>query len=141
MTFPSSLSHNLLGPSLEITVKYLLCSELWKIQLILKKPMPRKQLESWVFSIDETALNTGNSGSFQNRLLPFFYFSFLHWLKKNSSQKTVFFEIGKSLFSSFRLSGRDLIEMRYWDLNVSTRNCLCYKFVVSSFFVNTWLKF
>ena len=66
MTFPSSLSHNVLG-SLEITVKYLLCSELWKIQLILKKPMPRKQLESWVFSIDETALNTGNSGSFQNR--------------------------------------------------------------------------
>ena len=65
--FPSSLSHNLLGPSLEITVKYLLCSELWKIQLILKKPMPRKQLESWVFSIDETALNTGNSGSVQNK--------------------------------------------------------------------------
>ena len=141
MTFPSSLSHNVLGSSLDITVKYLLCSELWKIQLILKIPMPRKQLESWVFFIDETALNTGNSGIVQNRLLPFFYFSFFHWLKKNSSQKTVFFEIGKSLFSSFRLSGRDLIEMRYWDLNVSTRNCLCYKFVVSSFFVNTWLKF
>ena len=98
MTFPSSLSHNVLGSSLEITVKYLLCSELWKIQLILKIPMPRKQLESWVFFIDETALNTGNSGSVQNRLLPFFYFSFFHWLKKNSSQKTVFFEIGKSLF-------------------------------------------
>ena len=65
--FPSSLSHNLLGSSLEITVKYFLCSELWKIQLILKKPMPRKQLESRVFSIDETALNTGNSGSVQNK--------------------------------------------------------------------------